>query len=148
MAEYLVKINKATMKQKMAEVERLVEWGVDAYPSVEVAIRQELRSNDQNNKMWPMLTDISRQVTWHGKKYRPDDWKEIITGSWNDCEFLPNTENTGFVVIGLSTSKLSKKRFSSLIEFIYAFGTTQGVKWSEQSKETYENYREKENNNG
>jgi hypothetical protein len=54
---------------------------------------------------------------------------------------VPNTESTGFVVVGMSTSKMHKPEFSNLIEFIYAFGASQGVDWSEPALKAYEQYR-------
>jgi len=101
------------------------------------------RSIDQNAKMWPMLTDISKQVVWFGKKHSKDAWKEIITGSWKQCEFVPNIAGTGFVIVGLSTKKLPRKEFSELIEYIYAFGADEGVVWSERSKDVYAENRRK-----
>lgn len=91
------------------------------------------RNDEQNDKMWAMLTDIAKQVTWYGKTYNKDQWKDILTGSFKSCEFVPNTEGSGFVAIGLSTSKMGKKKFSEFIEFIRAFGDTQMVKWSNEN---------------
>lgn len=96
----------------------------------------------QNSKLWPMLTDIAKQVTWYGKKYDKDAWKDILTGSFKSAEFVPNTEGSGFVVLGMRTSKMRRKEFAALIQFIYAFGDTQGVKWSEQSESVYQEYKE------
>lgn len=101
------------------------------------------RTLDQNAKLWPMLTDISQQVTWYGKKYSKDDWKTILTGSYRRSEFVPNVDGSGFVVLGMSTSKMNRKVFSDLIEFIYSFGASQGVKWSEKSEAVYQEYSEK-----
>lgn len=99
------------------------------------------RTIDQNAKLWPMLTDISKQVVWYGKTYSKDDWKTIITGSYAKRDFVPNVDGTGFVVLGMSTSKMNRKVFADLIEFIYAFGASQGVKWSEKSEATYQEFK-------
>lgn len=102
------------------------------------------RTLDQNSKLWPMLTDISKQVTWHGKKFSKDDWKVIITGSYRQSEFVPNIDGTGFVVLGMSTSRMNRKVFADLIEFIYSFGASQGVQWSEKSEQVYRECREQD----
>ena len=96
------------------------------------------RTADQNAKLWPMLTDISEQVVWFGKKHSKEDWKDIITGSFRKGEFVPNLEGTGFVVLGMRTSKMGRKEFAQLIEYIYAMGADQGVKWSEKSEGVYQ----------
>lgn len=100
------------------------------------------RTLEQNSKLWPMLADISAQVTWYGKKYNTNDWKTILTGSYRKSEFVPNTDGSGFVVLGMSTSKMNRKVFADLIEFIYSFGASQGVKWSEKSEEVHDEFKQ------
>jgi hypothetical protein len=41
---------------------------------------------------------------------------------------------------GISTSKMSKQRFSDLLEIINAFGAEQGVKWSDPALEAFAEY--------
>jgi hypothetical protein len=101
------------------------------------------RTKSQNSKMWPMLEDLAKHVEWYGKRYDAEGWKDIITGSFKNLDFVPNTEGTGFVVVGMSTSGMSKAEFSDLIEFIYAFGASQEVQWSEPALAAYEQYRSK-----
>jgi hypothetical protein len=36
-------------------------------------------------------------------------------------DVVPNLEGTGFVALGLSTSKMSKREFSDLLELVNAF---------------------------
>ncbi|WP_285004509.1 recombination protein NinB, partial [Escherichia coli] len=40
----------------------------------------------------------------------------------------------GFVVIGLSTSRMRVGEFAELLELIQAFGTERGVKWSDEAR--------------
>ena len=133
---------------KPEQIQDTLQWafgmitrGLQGGPVV-VTLGREGRTTDQNSKLWPMLQDLSRQVEWYGKKYSKEGWKDIITGSFNSLEFVPNTEGNGFVVVGMSTSKMEKKEFSALIEFIYAFGASQSVQWSEPALAAFEQYRE------
>lgn len=125
----------ANIGYAMDWVQSMIERGIKAGPVV-VTMGRETRSSEQNRLMWPLLTDISKQVEWFGRKHAPEVWKDIVTGSWRQVEFVPNIEGTGLVAVGLSTSKLGKAEFSSLIEYILAFGAEKGVQWSEQSQET------------
>ncbi|HHH1505475.1 TPA: recombination protein NinB [Yersinia enterocolitica] len=43
----------------------------------EVIIQEPKRSLPQNNKMWPLLTDIAEQVFWHGVKFSDDAKREV-----------------------------------------------------------------------
>lgn len=126
----------------LAECIRWLTWRLSFHPYQVVSIRDGLtRTLEQNALLWPLLTDIAQQVVWHGKKYKKDDWKIILTGSFLKCEFVPNVDGTGFVVLGMSTSHMSRKVFSDLIEFIFHFGASQDVEWSEKSEKVSEKAR-------
>jgi hypothetical protein len=130
------------------QIGRAINWltgmlvkGLESGPVV-VSVDREKRTTDQNRKLWPMLHDIARQVTWYGAMHSEEVWKDLITGTFRQCKVLPNLDGTGFVMTGLSTSKLSKADFSALIEYIYAFGADRDVKWSEPSLQAFAEYRE------
>lgn len=104
------------------------------------------RSNSQNRKLWPMLTDVSRQVLWpvDGRRMllSPEDWKAIFTASLRKHQRVTEGVYGGTIYLGSHTSKMSKEEFSMLIELIYAFGADHGVRWSEPALKAYEQYRE------
>jgi len=101
----------------------------------------DLRTMEQNKKMWPMLKDISDQVVWMGQKHDTLTWKYIIIAAHTSQVFVHGLGGS-LVVIPSSTRRLSKKRFSELIEQIYSFGDEQEVKWSEPALRAYSEYRE------
>jgi len=92
-----------------------------------VTISEPTRSLEQNARLWASLTDIAKQVEWHGRYLTPEDWKIIFTASLKKMEVVPNLDNTGFVALGQSTSKMSKKELSDLLELVYAFGAERYV---------------------
>ena len=96
-----------------------------------VTIQPATRTLDQNAKLWAMLSDISRQVEWYGKRLAQEDWKHVFTASLRRLSVVPNLDGTGFVALGLSTSRMSKRDLADLIELIQAFGAERGVEWSE-----------------
>lgn len=108
--------------------------------TVVVTLGREKRTLDQNAKLWAMLTDLSKQIEWYGRKLTPEDWKHVTTAALKQQEAVPGI-NGGFVVLGLSTSKMRKRQFAELIELIYAFGAQQGVQWSEKAAEIADVYR-------
>ena len=77
--------------------------------------------------LWAMLGDISAQVVWHGRKLSSEDWKHVFTASLHKMDVVPNLDGTGFVVLGQSTSKMSKKELIDLIELMTAFALERGV---------------------
>lgn len=98
-----------------------------------VSLSRSRRSTEVNNKMWPMLRDISKQVVWNGQWLKPVEWKDIFTAALKGQKLVPGIDG-GLVVIGGHTSRMSREDFSDLIESLYAFGTDHAVVWSEPSK--------------
>lgn len=96
-----------------------------------VKVSEPTRSLEANAKLWAMLNDISQQVIWHGRRLQSEDWKHIFTASLKQMQVVPNLDNTGFVALGLSTSKMTKREMSELIELITAFGAHNNVKFGD-----------------
>lgn len=94
-----------------------------------VVISEPTRNLAQNALMWALLDDISKQVVWHGRKLDAESWKHIFSSSLQKQDVVPNLDNTGFVVLGQSTSNMTKSQFSELCELIQAFGAQHNVKW-------------------
>lgn len=96
-----------------------------------VTIKPATRTTDQNAKLWAMLGDISKQVEWYGKRLDAEDWKHVFSASLRKLSVVPNLDGTGFVALGLSTSRMGKRELADLIDIITAFGVERNVKWTE-----------------
>ena len=103
---------------------------VNAPDGMEVIIQQRKRTLPQNDKLHAVLRDISEQVVWYGEKLSVDEWKIILSASWKKQSVKRGIDG-GFVVMGVSTSGMNKAELSELVELAYAFGSEQGVKFSE-----------------
>jgi len=101
-------------------------------PYYEVIIQEHKtkRSVEQNSLMWKLLTDVSNQVDWYGQKLTPSDWKCVLSSALQQMRVVPNIDGTGFVSIGLYTSKMTVKMMNDMITLIEAFGAEKGVKFS------------------
>lgn len=86
-----------------------------------VTVAEPTRNLEQNAALWAVLSEVSEHVVWHGRKLSPEDWKHVFTASLKRMDVVPNLEGTGFVALGLSTSKMSKREFSDLLELVNAF---------------------------
>lgn len=112
--------------------ERAADWCRRIAEGTRVEFKAVKRSPAQNDLMWALLTDISRQVEWHGLKLLADSWKLIfLDGLKRELTIVPNIDGTGFVNISRSSSDLSKEEMSDLIELIRAFGATHNVVFSD-----------------
>lgn len=94
-----------------------------------LTLTPETRSIEQNRRMWAMLGEIAAQVDWYGQKLSADDWKHVLSASLRKQRAVPGIDG-GFVVLGLSTSKMSKGEMVELQELIEAFGVEHSVKFS------------------
>lgn len=105
---------------------------------IEIVIQERKRTSDQNRRMWPLLHDLSAQVTWYGQKYTPDDWKDLITAlvakTKNEQQRTAPGIGGGVVMFGSRTSKMRVSEMVEVIEAIYWFGTEQNVKFSDEAQ--------------
>ena len=150
MAKELV-IKVETLHDYPGAIERVknaATKGVESGRPFEIAMRyvEDLRSQSQNKKLWPMLSDVAKQVEWsiNGAmgKLTPEDWKDILSAGLDSEQRVAPGINGGFVMLGKRTSKMRKAEFAQLIELIYAFGSQNGVQWSEPALAIYDEYRE------
>ena len=111
--------------------QRAMQAVQDAPAGYCVRITEPTRSLEANACLWALLNEISNQVIWHGRKLDSESWKHLFTSSLKKMDVVPNLEGTGFVALGLSTSKMTKREMSDLIELIHAFAANNGVNLNE-----------------
>lgn len=107
---------------------------VDPRNNLVCTIAPETRTQEQNRLMWPLLTDLSQQVTYADRVLSQGDWKNLCMGALNNAEFVPTLDGYGRMPLGLSTKVLSKTRFSELIDVIRAVGAERGVVFADQER--------------
>ena len=116
-------------QQAHAEFAKAWHWAkamLTAGHRLQLEVRPEKRSLAQNSRLWAMLTDISQQVDWYGQKLLPEDWKHIFTAALKKTRAVPGIDG-GIVVLGQSTSKMTKAEMSELQTLMEAFGAERGV---------------------
>ena len=117
-------------------IEFIKELPTDDKKPLVVKIQPMTRSLEQNSKLHALLSDISKQCEFNGKKRDIDTWKMIMVSAHKIA-----TGGQAEMVIGLegevinlreSTAKMSVKRSASLIEYITAWGVKNGVKFNDK----------------
>lgn len=95
-------------------------------------IEPPVRTLSQNDRLHAMITDVARQVEWHGAKRNVEAWKDIFTAALRSAnhglDVVPGI-NGGFVLLGMHTSKMSKAEVGDLMTLIEAFGAERGVQF-------------------
>ena len=83
--------------------------------------------------MWALLSDVAKQLVWHGQTLDTEDWKLVFLNALNsEIRMVPAIDGRGFVAIGRRTTRLSKAEMSDLIEIIFKFGAEHGVKFYDE----------------
>jgi hypothetical protein len=113
---------------------RAMELVMKAPDGFVATIAEPKRTLEQNDKLWAMLTDVSVTMP-QGRRHTPDDWKSIFMSAcgW-ECQFLEGLDGRPFPQ-GFRSSKLTKTQMSALIDFIDAWGSENGVRWTYEEKD-------------
>lgn len=101
-----------------------------------VEIKGPARTLDQNSKLWAMLTDLSEQAEWAGKKRSTGDWKDLMTAAVKvaaGLEAVPGLEG-GLMILGLHTSDLDVAEMADVITYMLKWGDEHGVVWSDPAE--------------
>lgn len=115
----------------------LAELAVRSAPDgMVVQIVDPTRTREQNALLHAALTDIAEQFPWYGKKLSVIVWKRLCTASWlremgEQPELIPALDGNGFDVVFEKTSGLTVPQMTALIEWVLAFGATNGVKFGD-----------------
>lgn len=116
-----------------AQRAKAIDWIRRAPKDTRVTFQGPQRTLPQNDRLWAMLTDLSEQLSWHGQKLSPEDWKVVMMSGLNqELRVVPNINGNGFVPLGRSSSKLSVAEMKDLQDLIEAFAAQHGVKLHEK----------------
>ncbi len=97
-----------------------------------VNIRAATRTNDQNARMWAMLSDVSRAKP-DGRVHTPDVWKALFMHACGHAVQFELGLNGQPFPTGFRSSHLSKSEMSDLMECIAEYGARFEVQWSERA---------------
>ncbi|MEN9885600.1 MAG: hypothetical protein RL758_178 [Pseudomonadota bacterium] len=118
----------------------LAEWMkamLIAGHKLSLEVKKATRSTEQNNLMWSVLTDLSKQCEWavdgQMTKLSPEDVKHILTAGLKCHQRMARGIDGGVVILGQSTSKMTVQEMSELITLGHAYGDQAGVVWSRTS---------------
>lgn len=112
--------------------QKAAKWAAGVPFGTRIEFKETKRTVPQSDRMWAMLTDVAQQLSWHGIRLPPNDWKLMFLDKLKrEIRAVPNLDGDGFVNLGRSSSDLSKAEMSDLIELIYAFGASHGVEFNE-----------------
>ena len=100
-----------------------------------VELKEATRSTEANARLHATIADVAKQLDWAGQKRDLEVWKRLLTAAWlrargESIEILPALDGHGIDVVFRRTSSLTGCECSELCEFIYAWGSERGVRFS------------------
>ncbi|RRU17840.1 recombination protein NinB [Stenotrophomonas sp. 278] len=118
------------MDSAISEIRHRVAAGED----FDVTVSEPKRTLAENALLHVLITELAGQLEWAGKKRDAETWKRLLVAAWmraegKPIEILPALDGNGVELIPVRTSGLGKKACADLIEFIYAWGAEQGIRW-------------------
>lgn len=133
-AVILLLTDAAQARAVMAKAWPKVTEALSAGKRLQLVITRQKRSSEANARMWAMLGEVAAQVEWHGMRLSKEDWKAMFTASLKKQRAVPGIDG-GFVVLGSSTSDMTREEISDLMALIEAFGAQHGVRFAAQQRE-------------
>lgn len=98
-----------------------------------VTIAKPRRTNDQNARLWALLSRISAAKP-EGRELTPDIWKCLFMHSLDhEQRFEMALDGKGFVPMGFRSSKLTKDQFSDLFLVIEEYAARNGIDLGEET---------------
>lgn len=100
-----------------------------------LTIREATRSNEQNARMWAMLSDVSRAKP-EGRMWTPETWKAAFMHSLgHQVQFCEGLDGSGPFPLGFRSSRLTVRQMADLITCIQEYGDRHGVRWTDPTLE-------------
>jgi hypothetical protein len=103
-------------------------------------IKPETRSSQQNRLLHALFGDVAKQAEWMGSKRTPAEWKLLFVNGHSVAtkeavHLIPGLEGE-FLNLREATSKMSKARMASLLEYTMAWAVMHGVELREAQQWT------------
>lgn len=99
---------------------------------MQLSVRPQTRSGEQNSRLHATLADVADQVEWAGQKRDTNTWKRLMVSAWlrargESAIVLPSVDGAGIDVIYEPTHTMTRSQVAELNDYIVAWGVMHGV---------------------
>jgi hypothetical protein len=116
-----------------------------------VTFSEPVKSRIEESKYHAMISDISKQMTFMGKKRDLESWKRLLIESFvtvmrdtakaqdkpdpfpDQSEVLPSLDGQRIVQLGVQSRKFTVKIAAEFIEYLLHYGAENNVVWTEKN---------------
>jgi hypothetical protein len=96
-------------------------------------IKDATKSRHQEEKYHAMIGEVAKQAQHLGAKWDAESWKRLLVDQF--CKdnglktgaVIPNLSGDGIVQLGLQTRNFTKEQASEFVEWLHAWGATNGI---------------------
>jgi len=111
-----------------ADRDKACKWAQGVPMGSRIEFKETKRSIPQNDRFWALLTEIADHMRPLGRDYPPENWKIIFMAAYgHEVKFLPSLDQKTFIPVGHSSSDLSVREMSDLMEFMSAWAAENGI---------------------
>lgn len=99
---------------------------------LQLELRQETRSTEQNALLHALIGEIAEQAEWAGRKWDAEVWKRLLVAAWTRARgehvlLVPALDGMGVDMVPARTSRLSRSECAELIDFVQAWAAEHGI---------------------
>ncbi len=107
-------------------------------------IGEPIKKREQEEKYHAQIGDIAKQCEFMGEKLSLEDWKRLLVDAFAKAmaeagtplrrggRVVPSLDGGGVVQLGIQTRNFRVKEAAEFIEYLYAWGSHNGVVWSDE----------------
>lgn len=96
-------------------------------------VKDASKSREQEKLYHELIGQIAKQAQHMGAKWSAEDFKRLLVDQFmreigqSSGKVIPNLDNTGIVQLGFQTRNFTQEQGSQFIEWLYAWGATNGI---------------------
>ena len=113
-----------------------IKSALQAGKKLSLEIKPEKKSREQEDKYHAMIGEIAKQAQHVGSKWSSDDFKRLLIDQWASetnrklGRLVQSLDGDRIVQLGMQSRKFSKEDSSEFIDWLEAWGATNGIVFS------------------
>ena len=128
-----VELTKENATALMGSVWPKVKEALATGKHLTLEIKDASKSREQEKLYHELIGQIAKQASHMGSKWDAESWKRLLVDQF--CKdsgiktgvVIPNLSGDGIVQLGMQTRKFTKEQASEFVEWLHAWGATNGV---------------------
>jgi len=113
-----------------------IKSALQAGKKLSLEIKPEKKSREQEEKYHAMIGEIAKQAQHVGSRWSSDDFKRLLIDQWASetnrklGRLVQSLDGDRIVQLGMQSRKFSKEDASEFIDWLEAWGATNGIVFS------------------